>query len=307
MVTDSSLAPVALFTYRRPTHTQKVLEALASNSLAGESELFIFCDGAKGSEDYELVQRSRSIAKSRQWCKKIHIIEHATNLGLANSVIAGVTELCEKFGRVIVLEDDLVTSRYFLEYMNYALDAYADIDRVMQISGHMFSVNLSSIETDTFFLPFVTSWGWATWNRAWKSFDSRSENSSLIMMNSNIKHQFDLNGSYSYSNMLKAQLENKIDSWAIRWYLSVFVSNGLVLYPKDTFVENVGFDGSGTHCGESSNTTSLLSQKSISHFLPDVKVNEEVFDTLKSHLNQSNNRKLTDRLKSKLVKIKRRK
>jgi GT2 family glycosyltransferase len=160
-----SLAPIALFAYKRPKHTLKVLEALACNSEAAKSKLYVFCEAPKEQEDWPLVHQTREIFRQEQWCKEVEIIERKTNLGCANSIIQGVTEICDRYGRVIVLEDDLIVSPYFLQYMNTALDRYADEPKVMQISGHMFPVNIR-VKTDAIFLSFTTSWGWATWQRA---------------------------------------------------------------------------------------------------------------------------------------------
>jgi hypothetical protein len=165
-------------------------------------------------------------------------------MGLAASITAGLNELCAAYGRAIVMEDDLATSAHFLAYMNAALDRYADDDKVMQIAGHMFIVMLETVE-DALFLPFITSWGWATWDRAWRHFDPAAKGYQRLINDVNLRKRFDLNGHYNYFRMLQAQQNGKIDSWAIRWYLSVFLRDGLALYPKKSLVRNLGFDGSG--------------------------------------------------------------
>ena len=243
-------APIAFFTYIRPEHTRLALESLKENHGAESSELYIYCDGPKSASENILINQVREIVKSKKWCGTVHVIERETNMGLANSVIAGVTDLCEKFGRVIVIEDDLILSPYFLDYMNSALDLYQEDNQVMQVSGHMFPVKLSCVE-DTFFLPFTTSWGWATWNRAWQYLDSDVKQFSELASDPKRVNEFNLDGSYPYFSMLKDQLDGKIDSWAIRWYFSVFIMNGLILYTKWSLVNNIGFDGSGTHCNKS--------------------------------------------------------
>lgn len=239
-------APIALFVYKRPQHTEKTLESLSRCEGADESDLFVFCDGPKRTEDEKAVAEVRQVVRGRRWCRKVNIIEREKNMGLANSIIGGVTELCNSFGRVIVLEDDLLTSRYFLDYMNRALDLYEKNERVMQVSGHMFPVNMKP-ETDAFFLPFTTSWGWATWQRAWSHFDGEMKGYTRLKKDKALKFRFDLDRSYPYFNMLSKQRRGKVDSWAIRWYLSVFMRNGLTLYPSQTLIQNIGFDGSGTH------------------------------------------------------------
>jgi len=188
-----------------------------------------------------------------------------------------------EFGKVIVLEDDLVISPYFLGYMNHALNLYADRYQVMQISGHMFPVNLQA-DTDAIFLPFTTSWGWATWERAWRSFDADSRSYFRLKNNKNLRYQFNLNGSYSYFNMLEDQLNGKIDSWAIRWYLSVFMQRGLTLYPTKSLLSNIGFDGSGTHCGKG-DVDSFISHETVLFFPKEIAINEKFFKSVASYLN----------------------
>lgn len=241
-------APIALFAYKRPNHLLKTLTSLSECDLAAESRLVVFCDGPKRSEDVAAVREVRDIVKSRQWCGRVDVVERDQNVGLAKSIAAGVSTLCEEGGRVIVLEDDLQVSPYFLRYMNEALERYKDEERVMQISGHMFETELES-EDDALFLSFVTSWGWATWKRAWMNFDKELKGFSTLKENINLQRKFDLNGNYRYFEMLTDQIAGKIDSWAIVWNFSVFMRDGLVLYPKKTLVYNSGFDGSGTHCG----------------------------------------------------------
>lgn len=270
----SKKAPIALFAYKRPLHLKMTLESLSNCVGASESELFIFCDGAKNESDIKDVIEVREVAKSRQWCGVNNVIERDKNIGLANSIISGVTELCEKYGRVIVIEDDLLVSKYFLSYMNSALDLYEDDERVMQISGHMFPVELKA-ETDAVFLPFPTSWGWATWGRAWARFDGGMKDYHKLEDDAGLRKRFDLNGAYPYFRMLRSQHEGRIDSWAIRWYLSVFMLDGLTLFPRKTLVENTGFDGSGTHGGPSEKSlTEGLTDFNVVNFPKEIKVSE---------------------------------
>jgi len=250
-------APIAFFAYKRPEHTKRALESLAQNIGAENSELYIFCDGPKSNSDYPKIAEVRGVVNSNQWCGTVNIVENNDNVGLANSVIAGVSELCKKYGRVIVLEDDLILSPFFLKYMNSALDVYQNDDEVMQISGYMFPVEGKG-NGDTLFLPITTSWGWATWQNAWSIFDSNLSQFSRFSTDPTSVRRFDLNNSYPFFAMLKKQISGEIDSWAIKWYFSIFMKNGLVLYPKWSLVENIGNDGSGTHC-----TTKVFNENAI--------------------------------------------
>jgi hypothetical protein len=241
-----NLAPIALFVYNRPSHTQRTIDALRGNKLARESDLFIFSDAARDEVAKPRVDAVREIIAAIDGFKSVRIVLRDRNWGLAASVIDGVTMLCRDYGQVIVLEDDLVVAPGFLQYMNQALETYEDEPAVMQISGYMFPVETKQ-DTDAFFLPFTTSWGWATWQRAWKDFDKEASHYSQLKDDAALRRSFDLDGAYPYFRMLQAQFEGKVDSWAIRWYLTVFFKKGLTLYPRQTLVSNTGFDGSGTH------------------------------------------------------------
>jgi hypothetical protein len=240
------LAPIALFVYNRPEHTRKTIEALKKNTLATQSDLVIFSDAPKSSTQNETVRQVRDYIAQIDGFKSVSVIERNSNYGLANSIIDGVTMLCNKHGNVIVLEDDLETSPFFLDYMNNALLRYADEPKVMQISGYMFDVNLNS-KDKALFLPLTTSWGWATWKRAWDTFDPEARGYKVLKEDKKLRKIFNLNNRYNYYAMLESQLSGKVDSWAIRWYLTTFLMNGLTLYPPQTLVSNNGFDGSGTH------------------------------------------------------------
>ncbi|MFZ2193665.1 MAG: glycosyltransferase family A protein [Candidatus Moraniibacteriota bacterium] len=271
------IAPIILFVYNRPFHTRKTLESLELNFLSKESELFIFADGPKenaSKEHLEKITETRKIIREKKWCGKINIIEKERNSGLANSVIVGVTEIINKYGKVIVLEDDLLLSKNFLKYMNDSLEKYEKEEKVMQIAGYMYPVEIKT-EKDAFFLPFISSWGWGTWKRVWDDFDKNSEGLEKLKNDKNLRYKFNLNGSYPYYKMLKNQVEKNIDSWAIRFYLTVFMRNGLILFPKRTLVNNIGMDGSGVHCKIAIEQDDLIENFSVNDF-DDVIVRPEI-------------------------------
>ncbi len=277
-------APIAFFAYRRLAHARASLESLSKCHGAKESELFIFSDGAKGEADRKSVEEVRELIAGRKWCGRVNIIERERNLGLAASVISGVTELCERYGRVIVLEDDLVVSRYFLEYMNAALERYKDEEKVMQVSGHIFPVKIDT-GADAFFLPVTTSWGWATWQRAWKDFDPEMKGYEELKRDAGLRKSFDLDGSFPYFDMCKAQLAGRVDSWAIRWYLSVFMKGGLVLFPGSSLLENIGFGSEGTHTKAADNYSGSMSGNFRAVGFPqEIKVSEAAFHEWKKFL-----------------------
>jgi hypothetical protein len=281
-----TMAPIALFVYKRPSHVRHVVEMLQKNKLAAESDFFIFSDGANTSKEASAVYEVRKYIRTITGFRSISIIEREKNWGLANSIIDGVTQLCDEYGRVIVLEDDLVVSMYFLEYMNAALCRYENESKVMQVSGHMFPIHLD-VSEDTFFLPITTTWGWATWRRAWTRLDRNMENYEKLVNDKKMIHRFDIDGTWSCMKMLKSARAGKSDSWGICWYLSVFIDNGLVLFPAQSFVENKGFDVTGTNCGPSANGA-LLSQPTtifrVCDFPAVVQCSEVAFEIVKKYL-----------------------
>jgi hypothetical protein len=244
------LAPIVLFVYNRPEHTRRTVEALQKNDLAEESDLVIFSDNYKDEIDKNNVEDVRKYLKTIAEFKSVSIVERFENYGLAKSVISGVTEIVNKFGRVIVLEDDLITSPYFLKYMNEALDMYANEEKVISIHGYVYPIKGNLPET--FFLRGADCWGWATWKRGWDLFEFDGQKLFDQLQAKKLTMVFDFEGSYPYTLMLKSQIKGFNSSWAVRWYASAFLADKLTLYPGKSLVQNIGFDKSGTHTGENS-------------------------------------------------------
>jgi hypothetical protein len=250
------LAPIILFVYNRPLHTALTLEALSKNELAGESVLYIYADGAKENitaDDAEKIRETREVIRKKKWCKEIHIIQSDINKGLANSIINGVTQVIDKHGSIIVLEDDLVVSPFFLSYMNGLLGLYEKDEEIISIHGYNYPIKMKYTDT-TFLLKGADCWGWATWKRGWDLFEQNPKKLLDEIEAKELSNEFDFFGSYAYTNMLKAQQEGKLDSWAICWYASAFVKNKLTVYPGKSLVSNIGTDGSGTHFNSSGNS-----------------------------------------------------
>jgi hypothetical protein len=238
-------APIALFVNNRPDHTRRTVEALQKNNWAAESDLFIFSDGAPTSEAAASVQKVRKYLASIEGFKSVHTVARERNFGLANSIVDGVTKVCGEYGRVVVLEDDLVTSPHFLRFMNEALDAYENEERVASVHGYWYPVD--GPVPETFFLRIASSWGWATWSRAWRLFERDGGRLLAELRRRKLENDFDLEGAVGYTRMLKEQIAGKNDSWAIRWDASLFLSGRMSLYPGASLVRNIGFDGTGTH------------------------------------------------------------
>lgn len=244
----ATLAPIVLFAYNRPIHTQKVLQSLQQNDLSQESVLYVFVDAAKTLEAQEQVSQVKQIIKQTQCCKEVIIIEREKNYGLVKNIIEGVTQVVQQHGKVIVLEDDIVTSRGFLTYVNQALDLYADEPKVMHISGHLPPVQMPKQLPDTFFFKKTSCWGWGTWATAWQKLNTNT-NELLDKVNASGKAKaFNIDGSYNFMSHLEANIEGTLNTWAIKWQASVFLQDGLCLYPKKSLTRNIGFDGSGEHC-----------------------------------------------------------
>jgi GT2 family glycosyltransferase len=242
---DMKLAPIIIFTYNRLWHTKQTVEALQKNMYAEQSHLFIFSDGPKTEKDEPKVKEVRKYLKTIKGFRNIEIIERDKNWGLANNIIDGVTKIVNEYGRIIVLEDDIVTSPYFLKYMNEALSKYEDKEKVMHISGYMFPIKTDGLP-DTFFLKPTSCWGWATWERAWKFFERNPQKQITALSKEQIK-DFNLNNSYDYWTQVVLNYKGKLYTWAIFWYLSVYLRGGLSLHPRENLTKNIGVDGSGTH------------------------------------------------------------
>jgi GT2 family glycosyltransferase len=274
------LAPIVLFVYNRPFHTRQTVTAIQNNELAEDSELFIFSDGSKSESDLEQVQDVREYLQTIKGFKNLTIIERKTNIGLAQSIISGVTEIVNRFGKVIVLEDDLITSPFFLRYMNDALDFYQNEGEVMHISGGAYPIG-DFCRDDTYFLRIPLCWGWGTWKRAWDKFDNKIE--IMQQFNSLMISRFNFDGTYSYWDQLELNRDGLRNTWFVFWYARVFLSNALALFPKRALVSNIGHDGTGVHCGKSSVYSVQLSPEPIQiQYIP-VEESREAFDRHKKY------------------------
>lgn len=206
-------APIALFVYNRPMHVRRTLEALLQNPQAAESDLVIFSDAPKNPEAVDAVRRVREYISTTTGFRSVKIVERDKNWGLAKSIIDGVSSVVKEHGRVIVLEDDLVTSPHFLGFMNEALEFYAHEDRVMHISGATYPIG--RMEEETYFLRVPLCWGWATWSRAWRHF--RKDVSIMAEFSPAMRKRFRFNDSYHYWDQLDANAKGKIDTWFVFW------------------------------------------------------------------------------------------
>lgn len=241
--------PLALFTYNRPAHTRRALDALARCARLDEVELILYSDGPRTPQQAEAVQATRAVLHDFAATHPARIVERAENRGLAGSIASAVGELTAAHGRVIVLEDDLVVAPDFLGYMLTALDRYAAEPQVMQVSGCLIAGDAPG-EDDALFLPVTTTWGWATWARAWEAFERSPADPALLDRDPAFRSRFTLDGAGdAYLRMLSDRLAGRNDSWGILWWFAVARQAGQVLYPRRSLVWNGGFDSSGVHCG----------------------------------------------------------
>ncbi|HEC8325004.1 TPA: glycosyltransferase [Providencia rettgeri] len=244
---QSNLAPVVLFVYGRPLHTQRTIDALLLNPEAQFTDLIVYSDGAKNNKDLHSVNQVRDIIKHTIGFKNIQLIAREKNLGLAQNIIDGVTEVNNEYGKVIVLEDDIVTSPSFLNFMNTSLNKYEKNKNIWHISGWNYPLDDIQNLPETFFWRTMNCWGWATWSDRWKYFSKEPEKLINSWSKKDIYH-FNLDGKYNFWSQVTANYSQKINTWAIFWYATIFSHKGLCLNPTQSLVYNTGNDGTGENC-----------------------------------------------------------
>lgn len=275
----NNLAPIILFVYNRPTHTRRTLQTLESVNLANESEIYIFSDGAKTAEQIENVNNVRAILREPWDFKKIHIIERAQNMGLANNVITGVTKVINLHKKAIVLEDDVLLSPYALEYFNEALVKYELNEKVMHIGSYIYNIDKSNLE-ETFFTRLVSSQAWATWDRSWQHFQPNIDEIISQFDKQKIK-EFSFEHTMNFWRQINQQKDSKIDSWAVRWYASVFLKGGLALQCSSSLIHNIGHDGTGIHSEISNIFDSEVKNDKVLYFPDNVEESKVGYEALK--------------------------
>jgi hypothetical protein len=248
-----SLAPIVFFAYNRPGHTRLALESLSRNTLAGESALFIYVDGPKQNASEEtkaLIEEVAAVVKEKKWCKEVTVNISTVNKGMFQSNIDGITAAVDKFGKVILMEDDNVVSPGFLQYMNDALSFYQDTPQVMHVSAFTrpdLQPAVDKLNQDTYFFYHTYTWGWGTWKRAWDKFTTDAlAVKKMAAAKGNIK-KLNMDGTFEFFWGLDAVAKKKF-SYNTIWHSVVFLNDGLCLYPKRSLVDNIGHDGSGTNC-----------------------------------------------------------
>ena len=241
-----NLSPIAVFAYNRLDHLKKTIDSLKKCNLSKNSNLIIYLDNHKKVSERDKMINIKKYCLRIQGFKTIKLIQRKKNLGMSKNIILGVSQTLKKFKKGIFLEDDMMLDKYFLEYMNFYLEAYKNNDKISSIHGYSYPTNKKL--PDYFFLKGADCWGWATWSRAWNIFSNDSKNLLLKIKKKKLVKEFNFNNSYDYFKMLKENLLKKNKSWAINWYASCFLKDKLTLYPGKSLVHNFGNDLSGTNC-----------------------------------------------------------
>ena len=257
-----SHAPIVLFVFNRPEHTEKTLDSLRGNVLAAESELFVFCDGPRNESDQANVEAVRTLVDKLEGFKKITVVKKAANQGLAGSVIAGVSQVVKSFGKVIVVEDDLQFSPYFLTYMNECLVRYESDPMVYSIGGWSPPIDPPSTYQGESYLSYrCCTWGWASWSDRWDRVDWNIKDFPVFIKDEARVSEFNRGGD-DMSAILKLQMDGKISSWGIRWDYAHFVNQAYCFRPVNSIVGNTGNDGTGVHCGATDKFDVIINKKS---------------------------------------------
>lgn len=279
------LAPVVIFVYARPEHTKKMIESLSKNKLAKQSDVWIFSDYAKKESAIDKVNQVRKYIhgiKNEGYFKEVHIIEEQKNKGLANSVIEGVGKIIKEFDKVIVVEDDLILTENFLEYMNEALEFYKEDNRIWSISGYNVPMTIPKKYNKDIYLNYRgCSWGWATWKDRWDLVDWKVEDYKSFKRNIFKRKKFNRGGE-DMALMLDSQVKGKIDSWAIRWCYEQSKRDMYTIYPVKSLVYNDGLDGSGTHSG-TNNAFSVTISNEKRNFVKDIQFDNKIMKEFCRH------------------------
>ena len=272
--------PVILIAYKRAWHTAQVLNSLKEHNI---QNLFIFSDGPKDNNDLSDVYETRLLFQRIDWTTPT-IIEQNKNIGLAKSIVGAVNYVFTKYDRLILLEDDCVPQKYFFDFIGECLDKYENNEKVFGISGYTVPVPESILKKypyDLYFFPRIGSWGWATWKRAWQHFEPDLS----FAYNKAKESSIDLSqGGSDIPVMIRNMLNgNLTDVWTLNWVLSVYLQKGYYIYPTTSHIENIGWDGSGTHCSNADTAQNLFFEKKPERYSDDVCLNQNIYTTFRSY------------------------
>ena len=286
----TDLAPIAVFCYNRRDALIETVESLKKNFLAQESELFIFSDGPKAGQEKK-VQEVREYIKTIEGFKSVEIYESSENRGLANSLINGITNIISKCGKVIVIEDDIITSPYFLTYMNDALEMYKDDNRVGSVAGYTYPLELSGELPQTYFIRNFECWGWGTWKRCWDLFEPDAQKLMDELKEKNLVSTYNYDDSHFCYDMLQEHIEGKINTWAMRFAASLLLADKLCLCPTKPLAKNIGFGKYGTHTkGRNKGAVVELDTEPFVLKRIEIEPNQEIWNALVKHYRKTSGR-----------------
>jgi hypothetical protein len=281
----NDLAPIVLFVYNRLWHTKKTIESLQNNALAKDSVLYIYSDYFKDEKSKRKVDEVREYVNTITGFKEVNLVFREYNYGLANSVIDGVNEVIDKHGKVIVLEDDLVSGQYFLKFMNDCLTRYQEEKRIWHVSGYMYPVDdINSCEV--LFTNYTSSWGWGTWKDRWKFFERDPDSLIKEFSKQQIK-KFNFNGFEDIWYQVIANKKGKLYTWAVFWYATVFKKDGLCVYPYKSLIKNIGHDGSGDNCRNSNRFDTVILNEPIEKFEDNIELNLNVLNKTEEYFRRN--------------------
>ena len=277
------LAPIAVFAFNRADNLERTLQALSLNELADKSSVTIYCDGPRTEEERQKTDAVRRIARAANGFAEVSVIERAENLGLKKSLEAGITYLLEKHERLIVVEDDIVTSKFFLRYMNDALELYEQYPKVASISGYCVPHSLKSAP-ETFFLRGGECWGWATWKDRWQAlYNGDAQRMLDAIRENNLTKYFDLDGVSISTSVLQDAAQGKVNSWFMPWTAAICLAGRLTLHPSCTLIKNIGFNA-GTHCNGTEIPQAALSCNGINVSFQKIEENKVMLNCYKDFI-----------------------
>ncbi|MBI5010030.1 MAG: glycosyltransferase family 2 protein [Bacteroidia bacterium] len=306
MINKESLSPIILFTYDRLIHTRQTINYLKENQFAEESILIVYSDAPKDATKLNGVREVRKYLASVKGFKQVEIIERERNLGLTGSIETSIPEIIKIYKKAIILEDDLITSPFFLSYMNEALELYQFEEKVASIHGYCYPVRTDL--PGTFFIKGADCWGWGTWERAWNFYEKDAVKLLNELKKAKLEKEFNFNNSYNYLKLLKDQTKGKNLSWAVKWYASAFLADMVTLYPYPTLIQNIGFDNTGSNPNLSKRWNSPINESPL--VLEKIEIKEdklarEAFEAFFQSLWRINNivERIINKVRSKVFKF----
>lgn len=268
---------VIVFTYGRLEHTKVTLESLSKNINFQNYPVIIYSDGPKQGHEERVELLRNYLRKFKKRFSNVKLIERKKNLGLEKSIIKGISDILKDKKAIIVIEDDIKTSPYFLQYMDKLLNKYQGNKNIGCITGYNTPGKKILIpgdyKYDVYFAPRTCSWGWATWSDRWDSIDWKVEDIDEFIENKKIQKRFNQGGN-DLAKMLINQAKKNIDTWDVQWCYHNFKNNRYTIYPTISYVENIGMDGSGVHCG----STSGFENKNLNHSEPENLPSDVILD-----------------------------